>query len=105
MSEIIKRVAGRAEGYGYDWSVGRHTGAHPSQDDKILLSFNISGQQALGISSNCTLHLRVDDFLKFAESIVEMRDHLRDSSATLSNDEFNQILSELVTDAEQDFLS
>lgn len=104
MSEIVKRVAGRAEGYGYDWSVGRHTGA-PSQDDKILLSFNISGQQALGISSNLTLHLRVDDFLKFAESIVEMRDHLRDSSASLSNDEFNQMLSELVTDAEQDFLS
>ena len=102
MSEIIKRVAGSAEGYGYDWSVGRHTG---NQDDKILLSFNISGQQALGISSNLTLHLRVDDFLKFSESIVEMRDHLRDSSASLSNDEFNQMLSELVTDAEQDFLS
>lgn len=103
MSEIVKRVAGRAEGYGYDWSVGRHTGAHSSQDDKILLSFNISGQQALGISSNCTLHLRADDFLKFAESIVEMRDHLRDSSATeFQTTGWCEAIDEL---AEQDFLS
>jgi hypothetical protein len=82
MSEIVKRVADRAENYGFDWSVGRHTSGHPGQDDKILLSFNISGQQALGISSNLTLHLRVDDFLKFAESIEEMRGHLKEAQTS-----------------------